>query len=90
MAPSGHRSWHEGPWHTCSRCGVVYHLSDMSWQRGLLLCNAHCYDYGIDPLIGDRELNIVRAFETPTHELEPDPKLTNPDVGTAGQDFIDF
>ena len=90
MAPRGHRSWHESPWHECSRCGVDYKLSEMAWQRGLLLCLKNCYDYGVNPLVGERELDIVRAFETPTHELEPSPKLTDPDVGTAGQDFIDF
>ncbi len=90
MAPRGKRSWHFGPWHTCSRCGVVYHLANMSWQRGLLLCNENCLDTGFDPLVGDREMTIIRAFETPTHELEPDPKLTDPDVGTSGEDFINF
>ena len=35
-------------------------------------------------------MTIIRAFETPTHELEPDPKLTDPDVGTRGEDFINF
>lgn len=90
MAPRGKRSFHQGPWHQCSRCGNTYHLADMDWQRGLLLCRANCYDTGTNPLIGQREQQIIRAFETPTHELEPDPKLTNPDIGVAGGDLIDF
>jgi len=90
MAPRGKRSWHCGPYHDCARCDVRYHLSEMAWQRGLLLCLATCFDYGTNPLVGQRELDIIRAFETPTRELQPDPKLTDPDVGTAGEDFINF
>jgi hypothetical protein len=62
----------------------------MAWQRGLLLCLAYCYDTGTNALVGQRELAIIRTFETPTKEMEPSPKLTDPDVGTSGEDFIDF
>ncbi len=85
----GPRSWHKSPYHLCARCDDRTHISEMTWQRGLLLCPT-CVDYGINPLIGQRELDIIRAFEVPTKEMEPDPKLTDPDVGTSGEDFIAF
>lgn len=54
----------------------------MNWQRGLLLCvntPENCYDTGNDgyPLTGQREMAIAAAFEQPTQELMPDPKLTD-------------
>lgn len=90
MAPKGIRSWHASPYHYCARCNDRTHLSQMTWQRGLLLCNRKCYDTGVNPLIGERELAIIRAFEVPTQELEPDPKLVSPEVGSSGDDFINF
>ena len=78
----GRRSFRVGPWHFCSRCGTRRHISEMVWQRGLLLCvntPENCYDYGNDgfPLPGQREMVIAAAFEQPTQELMPDPKLTD-------------
>lgn len=91
MAPRGYRSFHQGPWHYCGRCGERRHISNMVWQRGVLVCpESNCVDYGILPLIGEREVAIMKAFETPTHELEPDPKLWNPDLQTSGDDLITF
>lgn len=77
IAWKGPRSYLQGPWHYCARCLWKTHISDMIWQRGLLLC-PDCYDYGNDgvPLIGQREAMIQAVFEVPTMELEPDPKLT--------------
>lgn len=51
----------------------------MVWQRGLLLC-PDCIDYGNNgfPLIGQREAAIIAAFEIPSTELQPDPKLSEP------------
>lgn len=63
----------------------------MEWQRGVLVCQeSNCIDHGILPLIGERELAIFKAFEIPTKELEPDPKLMNPDLQTSGDDLISF
>ena len=78
MAYKGKRSYLVGPWHYCSRCVHKTHISDMTWQRGLLLC-PDCVDYGNDgvPLIGQREQMIAAAFELPSTELQPDPKLTD-------------
>ena len=82
MAFKGRRSYLQGPYHFCSRCGTRYHISQLEWQRGLLLCKdtaENCYDTGNDgyPLIGEREMAIAAVFEIPTQELMPDPKLTD-------------
>ncbi len=78
MAFKGKRSKLVGPWHYCARCTKKVHISDMQWQRGLLL-GPECVDYGNDgfPLIGQREAAIVATFDIPTTELMPDPKLTD-------------
>jgi hypothetical protein len=75
----GYRSCRQGPYHYCARCGTRFHISDLEWQRGLLICRTYCYDYGNDgyPLTGQRELAIIAVFEEPTMELLPDPKLTD-------------
>lgn len=89
IPPKGPRSWHKSPYHYCSRCNDRTHLSDMQWQRGLLLCPT-CVDKGVNPLVGQRELDIIRQFEVPTHEMEPDPKLTDPNASLSGDDIINF
>jgi hypothetical protein len=91
MAPRGYRSWHAGPYHYCGRCGERRHLFEMEWQRGVLVCkSSDCIDYGENPLIGQREVAIIKAFEVPTQELQPDPKLINPESETSGDDLISF
>jgi hypothetical protein len=91
MAPRGYRSWKAGPYHYCGRCGERRHLFEMEWQRGVLVCkSSNCIDYGINPLIGQREVDIIKSFETPTHELEPDPKLAGPGTEVTGDDLITF
>lgn len=90
MAFKGKRSYLIGPWHYCARCSEKYHISELEWQRGLLLC-PRCIDYGNDgvPLIGQREAIISAVFEQPTTEMEPDPKLTDPsDIESSIDDGI--
>jgi hypothetical protein len=91
MAYKGHRSFHFGPWHNCSRCDTKTHISVLQWQRGLLLCK-ECYDTGNDgyPLVGQREAAIAGYLEHQTQELQPDPKLTdnNQIEGSMDEDLI--
>lgn len=58
------------------RCAVRTPLSLMRWQNGLLLCTPNkCVDTAI---VGSRDLNVAREVGVDRHELQPDPKLTNP------------
>jgi len=73
------RSVRVGPWHICDRCGLRYHIKEMEWQRGLLLCRQYCFDTAKSgkPLVGQTEAAIAKVFTNPSQELMPDPKLTN-------------
>jgi hypothetical protein len=88
----GDRSYLQGPYHFCVRCGSRVHISEMQWQRGLLLCKKwDCIDTGTYPLTGQREAAMAHALEVPTQELLPDPKLTSPqESGSSIDDDITF
>lgn len=91
MAFKGRRSFHVGPYHYCARCGSRYHIADLEWQRGLLICRGtkeNCYDTGNDgyPLVGQREMAITAIFLNPSEELMPDPKLTDTTIIEASMD----
>jgi hypothetical protein len=90
----GDRSFHQVEYHYCSRCGSRVKISEMVWQRGLLLCKKwDCVDYGNhgNYLVGQRESNIAQVLEIPTHELEPNEKLITPlESGSNTDDDIIF
>ncbi len=63
-------------YYTCQRCGFRQPLSQMRWQNGILVCQGtNCIDKAI---IGKRDIDVARAVAINRHELEPDPKLTQP------------
>jgi hypothetical protein len=88
----GDRSYFQGPYYFCVRCGSRVHIAEMEWQRGLLLCKKwDCVDSGVYPLTGQREAAIAHALEIPTQELVPDPKLISPqESGSSIDDDIIF
>lgn len=79
------RSFLRGPWHYCARCDRKTHIDQMTWQRGLLLCNAHCRDKN---LLGVREVKIAHVLTDGKEEYTPVPKLRNPDRVFEEEDFI--
>lgn len=79
----------QGAWHFCQRCDTQHYLSQLTWQRGLLLCS-ECLDTGVNPLIGDREREIARILSEPTNELKPDDKLTDPGIANSLDEDISF
>lgn len=96
MAYKGKRSKLVGPWHDCDRCTFKWHIAELEWQRGLLLC-PYCVDYGNNgvPLIGQREAMIAQAIQTfnlpDSTELQPDPKLTDVnDIISSMDDGIQY
>ncbi len=90
----GRRTFLVGPWHYCARCGSRVKISEMAWQRGVLVCKTFdCQDYGVAPFIGQREEIITNILDPNAlqQELQPDPKLVSPnDSGTDGNDDIVF
>lgn len=79
------RSFLRGPWHHCARCDRKTHISDMKWQRGLLLCIRYCVDV---KLLGDREVKISQVLTDGKEEYAPVEKLRNPDHFNEEEDFI--
>lgn len=73
-----YRSQRANVYHLCMRCEDRYPLSQMAWQNGKLLCLAKCYDRGVNPIVGTRDIKVARAVSLNRHEMEPDPKLTTP------------
>lgn len=63
-------------YHDCSRCGVRYPLSQLTWQDGLLVCYANCFD---SQLLQQRDAEMDRkvAIAGQSHELQPDYKITD-------------
>jgi hypothetical protein len=91
-AYKGQRNFKTGAYHFCARCGSRVLISDLQWQRGLLVCKKwDCIDTGVYPLAGEREAAMAHALEIPTNELQPDPKLITPtDSGSSVDDDIIF
>jgi|SRR5579859_935801 len=95
MGFTGKRSYLEEPYHFCARCGTRYHLSQLKWQRGLLICfdtKENCFDtsdVGL-PLTGDREMAVTRAlqaaYDTGNQEMIPWSKLTDTEEIQASMD----
>jgi hypothetical protein len=79
----GRRSWRQSPYHYDSRYEDRLHLSNMSWQRGLLL-DSNDLDTA---LIGDREQQIIKVFQAPSSEMQADPKLSQPII-SDGNDIL--
>jgi hypothetical protein len=78
-------TWLTGPWHYCARCDQKTKLRDMTWQRGLLLCNAHCVDR---LLLGEREPKIAAVLTDGKEEFIPVEKIRNPDHFEEAEDFL--
>jgi len=73
-----------GAWAYCARCYAKYKIDDMEWQRGKLMCKAHCID---KMLLGDRENKIALVLEDGKEELAPVEKLRQPFAYEETEDF---
>jgi hypothetical protein len=63
-------------------------ISNMLWQQGSLVCNRPCCDdqQQILGLLGSRDADIARKIEYATSDLQPDPKISQPN--TPDQDLF--
>ena len=77
-------TFNDGAWRYCGRCDRKYKIRDMTWQRGVLLCDP-CVDVR---LIGTREIGIALVLTDGKEELVPVSKLRNPDDYQDAEDFI--
>ena len=67
-----------GDWHFDARSGWKTQISDMVWEQGSLVSNR--FRDGGSPLglLGSRDADIARRIEYATSDLQPDPKLSQP------------
>jgi hypothetical protein len=68
-----------GPYHFDSLSGFRSGIPNMQWQQGNLR-DGRFADRGTFPLIGSRDAAIARAIEYATSDLQPDPKLAQPNM----------
>lgn len=68
-------AWTGVPLHRCARCETEYHVSELRWQRGILICQP-CWD---DPIAWERESIIREKLSDSTEEPRVAPILRNPD-----------
>lgn len=66
-------------YHYDSLSGFRSNVGSMIWQQGNLR-DGRFADYGVYALIGSRDAAIARAIEYATSDLQPDPKLTQPNM----------
>jgi hypothetical protein len=62
-----------------SLSGFRVGIPDAVWQQGHLRAGKFA-DKGIYPIIGSRDAAIARAIEYATSDLQPDPKLSQPNM----------
>jgi len=66
-------------YHYDSLSGFRVGISDSQWQQGNLRAGKFA-DRGIYPILGSRDAAIARAIEYATSDLQPDPKLSQPNM----------
>ena len=89
MIVYGRRTYMNGPWAYCQRCGVKTLVGELKRQYGILVCYPNgCVD---DQIIGQREARLARAVQVlPGQELQPVPKITMENNPSAGLEAIEF
>lgn len=71
-----------GAWHTCMRSGIRTNLDDAVWEQGRLVDPkfSDTIAGGAFGLLGSREADISRRIKQNTSDLQPHPKLSQPNV----------
>lgn len=69
-----------GAWFYCQRSGIRSNLDDMVWEQGLLVAPefSDLVAGGQFGLLGSREADIARRIRENTTDLQPHPKLSQP------------
>lgn len=67
MPNQSHSGVRIDPWHRCDRCGIEFHVGQLHWQNGLLVCSANdCTD---NPLAWDRDKIIAAKLGDSPDEM---------------------
>lgn len=86
-----HTFW-TGPWRYCTRCDKKSKISEMKWERGLLL-GKECQDTNTvngppGGLIGERDVRIAQVLTDGKEEFVPVEKLRHPQFAEEVEDFL--
>jgi hypothetical protein len=70
-----------GAWFFCMRSGIRYNLDEMVWEQGRLVGPdwSDSLAGGEFGLLGSRDADIARRLKMNTSDLQPHPKLSQPD-----------
>jgi len=71
-----------GAWHFCQRSGIRSNLDDMIWEQGRLVAPefSDVLAGGTFGLLGSRESDIAKRLRQNTSDLQPHPKLAQPNL----------
>ena len=71
-----------GAWAYCMRSGIKSNLDDMVWEQGRLISPefSDTLTGGNFGLLGSREADIARHIAQNTTDLQPHPKLSQPNM----------
>ena len=71
-----------GAWHYCMRSGVRFNLDEMQWEQGRLIGPdfSDTIAGGAFGLLGSRDADIARHIAQDTSDLQPHPKLSQPNL----------
>lgn len=83
MPNQSHSGIYGIPWHRCDRCGCEFRITELTPQRGLLLCRLNgCYD---NPETWNRDVLIQGVL---TNNIEQE--LEFPDLLGVPDDTTDY
>jgi hypothetical protein len=76
----GAKKIESGAWYYCMRSGIRMNLDDALWEQGRLISPefSDILAGGAFGLLGSREADIARRVKQNISDLQPHPKLSNP------------
>jgi hypothetical protein len=74
------KTWDHGAYHYCFRSGIKMNLDSAIWEQGMLVSPEFSDSLagGNLSLLGSRDADIARHIKQDTSDLQPHPKLSEP------------
>jgi hypothetical protein len=79
-----------GAWHYCFRSGIRMNLDDAIWEQGMLVSPefSDSQSGGGFGLLGSRDADIARRISQDDTDLQPHPKLAEPNEPDEDVEFF--
>lgn len=76
------KTWDHGAYHYCFRSGIKSNLDLMIWEQGMLVSPefSDTLAGGGFGLLGSRDADIARHIKDDISDLQPHPKLSEPNL----------